>query len=164
MKVTFFGIGFVIFGLMSCEKPQDYSSIPEIEFISTALSQNVDQNITKATIRFSFIDGDGDLGLEQSDTTGLFAPDQAYYYNLKFDFYEKKNGTLTLSPRKDYFRFQNISKTQTENKVLKGDMEVTINFENSQTVHDTSIFRFYIYDRALNQSNVIETHEIYLNE
>lgn len=164
MRVTLIFLGLVVLGFSSCEKPQDYSPIPEIEYISTVFTQNVDQNITEATISFSFIDGDGDLGLEQADTMGQFAPDQEFYYNLIFDFYEKKNDTLKLSPRKDYFRFQNISKSQTTNKVLKGDMEVTINFENSQSFSDTSIFRFYIYDRALNKSNVVETHEIYLNE
>jgi len=164
MRVTFFFLGMLFILFTSCEKPQEFSPIPEIELISTTLKQNIDQNLVEATISFSFVDGDGDLGLEQSDTNGLFAPGEAYYYNLIFDFYEKKNDTLKLSPRKDYYRFQNISKSQTTNKVLKGDMEVTINFENSLSFSDTSLFRFYIYDRALNKSNVLETDEIYLNE
>lgn len=157
-----------IFGFSSCEKPQDYSPIPHIDFIKADLSENFDtlgNAINRIEIHFNFVDGDGDLGLEPSDTLGDFGPGKEYYYNLKFFFYEKQNGELSLNETINAnFRFQNISKTQTTNKVLKGEMIVKIDLSQTINFADSSKFKFYIYDRALNKSNIEETNELFINQ
>ena len=170
MRLTVY-ISFMVvlsIGFFSCKKPQDYSSIPEIKHISSSFSikkDTLDNEIYKVSVRFSFVDGDGDLGLSPSDTLGDFAPGKKFYYNLKFSFLEKINGVYVLNENiKPYYRFQNISKSQTTNKVLKGDMIVDIDLSTTVNYADTSKFRFYIYDRALHQSNIENTTEIYLNE
>ncbi len=62
------------------------------------------------------------------------------------------------------FRFQNISKENTANKVLKGDMIAEITFPTELVYADTSKNSFFIYDRAQNKSNIAETPEFFLNE
>lgn len=57
--------------IASCIKPPDYPDEPVIEFVSvgkTSLLQNTDTTL----ITISFTDGDGDLGLEDSETDKNF--------------------------------------------------------------------------------------------
>ncbi len=168
--MRFFGLSILLLllGLFSCEKPQDYSPIPEVEHVSTDITigtDTLDNEVYQIAIRFSFVDGDGDLGLSPSDTLGDFGPQGDYYYNLKFSFWEKINGEYILTENiKPYYRFQNISKSQTTNNVLKGEMVVEIELTTTTNYQDSSKFDFFIYDRALNKSNVAETSEIYLND
>jgi len=158
----------LILTMFSCDKPKTYSPIPEITHKSTDFiigKDTLDNEVYKITVRFSFVDGDGDLGLSPSDTLGDFAPGKEFYYNLKFSFYEKKEGVFEINNKiKPYYRFQSISKTQTTNKVLKGDMLVEIELSTLSNYSDSSKFEFFINDRALNQSNIEETSELYLND
>ncbi len=155
--------------LASCEKPKTYSKIPEIKFLDLDLIKAQDtlgNDIKRLTVHFSFVDGDGDLGLEPNDTLGSFASGQEDYHNLLFDFYELNNGTTVK--RNDIsnlkFRFKNISKEQTSNKVLKGEMKVNIDLNATISFADTSFLEFYIKDRSVNTSNIERTSQIYFNE
>ena len=165
----FFIIGFLIFVFFSCKKPISYSPVPQIKFINLVLSDTVeaelDNPIKRIKIKFDFVDGDGDLGLNTTDTFGDFGPGKKYYYNLIFNVFEKKNDKWTLNTEtKPYFRFQNISKQNTSNKVLKGYMSVDIDFLKNIGFADTIRLDFFIYDRALHKSNIASTSEIYLYE
>jgi len=157
-------------GLFSCEKTEDYLYIPEIKFVSLEQTNGQDDlgnEVSIVKVRFSFIDGDGDLGLSPSDTIGDFAPGKDFYYNLLFQYYEKKDGQFVQNESViNSFRFQNISKVQTANKALKGDMIAELIFSKSSEINyaDTSKNTLFIYDRALNKSNIIETSEFYLNK
>lgn len=171
MRITKFYQLLILLGLIalvfnSCKKPKNYSPIPEINHVSTNITQGKDtlgNPIFKVAVSFSFVDGDGDLGLSPSDTTGEFGPGKDYYYNLKFAFYEKKNGVFNRNESiKPYYRFQNISKSQTTNKVLKGDMLIEIDLSTTIQYADTTKFTYFIYDRALNKSNIEETNELFL--
>jgi len=166
-----FTIGFLLTSLLffSCEKPATYSPIPQISFTSLFLSDTVeaelDNPIKRVKVKFDFVDGDGDLGLDKGDTFGDFAPGKKYYYNLIFSIYEFKNKKWVLNTKtRPYFRFQNISKQNTSNKVLKGYMSVDIDFLKNIGFADTLRLDFFIYDRSLHKSNVAKTTEIYLYE
>lgn len=158
----------LVLGLFSCKKPQIYSPIPEIKHVSTDVSTAKDtlgNRIYKVSVRFSFVDGDGDLGLSPSDTLDDFGPGKDYYYNLKFHFFEKIDDQFIENTNvKPYYRFQNISKSQTTNNVLKGEMVVEIDLSATITYQDTTKFNFFIYDRGLNKSNIEETSELRLND
>ena len=158
---------FLLF--LSCEKTEEYSNIPEITFVDALISDTIEAKlgnpIKRVAVKFKFIDGDGDLGLSKKDTFGDFAPTKPYYYNLKFSVFEKKNNQWVLKENtKPYFRFLDISKKETDNNVLKGYMIVNIDFLKNITFTDTLRLDFFIYDRALHQSNTESTHEIYLYE
>jgi len=166
MRLLVFTILFISVTLASCEKPEEYSSIPEIKYVKTDVYTGTDQlgNISDILeVQFSFVDGDGDLGLSQADTNGIFAPGGDYYYNLRFQIYEKVNGEFILNEaEKQNFRFQNISKQQTSNKVLKGDMITKLYLSKENNYSDTLKVSFFIYDRALNKSNIEESTELIL--
>ena len=152
---------------MSCKKIQSYSNIPEVHFKSYTAQNSVDLlgNKTKAVeLVFTFIDGDGDIGLRQIDTV---APYIGKYKNNFFStLYVKENG--------EYKEVVNISvsnytipyiEPQGQNKTLKADVKVKYEYAISQENdtlfnYDTIMYEYYIVDRALNQSNIDSTSDI----
>ena len=164
--IFLFALSFLI---SSCEKTKEYSPIPEIKYLSLEQEKGDDglgNIVTIVKVHFSFVDGDGDLGLKVSDTLGEFAPGKPNYNNLKFQHYSKIEGKYILDESiENFFRFQYIAKEKTANKVLKGEMEAELFFSNSDEINysDTTKLFFYINDRSLNESNIEETDEIYLN-
>lgn len=166
MRLLIFLILFISITLFSCDKTEEYSFIPEIKYTKTDIYTGTDQlgNVSDILeVQFSFVDGDGDLGLTQADTNGVFAPGEDYYYNLRFQIFEKIDGQFVLNEaEKQNFRFQNISKQQTNNKVLKGDMITKLYLSKENNYSDTLKVSFYIYDRALNKSNIEESTELIL--
>jgi len=155
--------------MASCEKPKKYSNIPEIKFLDITVTKGFDALDNPRhfiNVHFSFTDGDGNLGLDDYDTLGDFSPGEKHYNNIILTFYEKVNGII--QEKTDIgnlkFRFKNISKQQTTNKLLKGEMKVDMDIDAKKTYADTCFLEFYIKDRTVNQSNIERTTEIYLNE
>ncbi len=123
---------------------------------------------------FSFKDGDGDLGLTQADTMPPFNAVldplnnnkslNPYYNNLYIDYLELIEGTFqnivapfTTDTLSYPFRFESIT-PEGRHKAIRGDIEVNIPPAPPQfNPHDTVMYRFFIYDRALHKSNVVET-------
>lgn len=153
--------------LWSCDKPKNYSHIPDISFSKLSVKNGLDtigNAVFKCQLSFDFVDGDGDLGLNDYDTLGNFAPGKEHYYNLYIYLYEKKNGIFVKKEGLTYpYRFKNISKQGTTNPIVKGEMKVDFDLSKTVQYADTCHFRFYIFDRALNQSNTETTNEFYLH-
>ncbi|MBP9153212.1 MAG: hypothetical protein KBF73_13080, partial [Flavobacteriales bacterium] len=86
---------FVVVALSSCLKRVDYPNRPHIEFLgfypNLAAAGPGD---SLGAVKFSFTDGDGDLGLNEGDTMGEFAQGQPYNYNLFINYFEKQNGVF----------------------------------------------------------------------
>jgi len=118
-----------------------------------------------------FTDGDGDIGLKSSDTTGSYKKTNPYYYNLYIKtFYKNKDGvfkdtliydmnTNTIDTGLIRQRIQYVPKSTTED-YLKGEFEISLNGYRQSTAHKTIKYRIYIYDRALHKSNVLDTPEL----
>ncbi len=70
----------VVVGLSSCLKQEDFPNRPDLEFIGIIAAVQPANSL--GVIRFSFTDGDGDLGLNPGDTFNEFAPGQPYNFNL----------------------------------------------------------------------------------
>lgn len=119
-------------------------------------------------VTFAFTDGDADLGIEPSDTFGVHAPGSYYYNNIYLDYYEKDDA-LGWVPGLDLagdtirfaYRIKPIQVSQ-NTEGIKGTIDVTVEaFANPfSTQSDTVKFKIKLIDRALNESNVIETSEI----
>jgi len=143
--------------LSSCRKFEEYPIIPYIEFVSFAKIYNDTLYVyDKAYLTISFTDGDGDIGLEQSDTL------PPYDYNFFISYFEKQNGEfveLILDPPLNA-RIPILTPSGT-NKSIKGEIEDEI-FLNYTSQYDTIRIEVYILDRALHKSNVIQTPEIYI--
>ncbi len=152
---------------LSCEKQSAYPSTPAIEFKSFEKIPNGTNIDDKGSISITFTDGDGDMGLNPSDTNPPFDKNGQNYFNYIIRFIEKQNGKfvdITDSlPMTLNVRFPRIeSKTKTQS--LKGYIEFEIFINNYGSTFDTVKFDVYIMDRALHKSNTITTPEIVVNK
>lgn len=150
-KIKYLIVLLVIAFVFSCEDIEFSSEVPEISF--------KDFRIADTTLIFTFIDGDGDIGLEQSDTTGPFNPDSIYYYNLFTELFKWQDTSFVQHEFKlpPNFRILRIPTPEGVNKTVNGDIEVKMKESFPVEPSDSFYYRFYIYDRALNKSNVDST-------
>ena len=141
--------------LMGCPEVEEFPSEPSIEFVS--LIRNTTDS---ATLTFSFTDGDGDIGLSDSDTTGSFAPGEPFHHNLFIEYFELQNGdwTLITLPLPYRYRIPRITPTG-QNKLLEGSIDVALAPfpTDPNSAFDTVKYSIQLADRALNLSNVVES-------
>lgn len=149
--------------LFSCLKPQEFPPEPIIEFDSfTAMNDS-------GELVISFTDGDGNVGLSESDTTGVYSSTQKYHHNLFVEYFEKVDG-IGWQPGKDLagedivflYRIPVLTPSG-KNKALKGKIRVTIEpsyYNTLSSDSDTIKYRIMLADRDLNESNFVESVEI----
>ena len=82
----------VLAGLSSCIQFQNYPIEPHIKFVSFTKIPTTSGVDDKGTLLFSFTDGDGDLGLDDTQTDPPYDTASIYYYNIFIRYYEKQNG------------------------------------------------------------------------
>ncbi len=131
--------------LFSCEKEQEISDTPIIEFksISPATVQEYSDNII---ITISYSDGNGDLGENDPDIHNLFVEDN-------------RNGIVYQ------FRIPHLA-PDNNSIAIEGDFNITINGSgitdesSSQQVN----YSIYVKDRAGNNSNTITTSSITIQQ
>lgn len=139
-------IGCFIF-FISCRKIETYSTTPYIEYLKFYREDS--------SVSFSFVDGDGDIGMKQEDTIIVYGSDTVKY-NLYTTLYEKADSvyeevSLELPL---YFRIPYLE-PQGVNKSLKGEINFKFNLTGLEI--DTFKFEFYIMDNALHKSNIETT-------
>ena len=156
-KIVLFIVLLTLF--FACKKRESFSDIPYLEFRHYELKDSVDAlgNITKlCELHIYFTDGDGDIGLFESDT---IAP---YDYNLFVDYFEMYNDSLQqINVYPPYhIRMPNLTPTG-QNKSLKVDVkyDVNVTYRNSDTIK----FELKLFDRALNESEWVSSSLIILN-
>lgn len=150
----------IILFLSQCRKPEKVSEIPRIKFIDLPIKDTVDDlgnQIRRATLIFSLIDGNGDIGLNDYDTLSPFNEGSKYYYNLYIDAYKRVQNEQVIIALANpfYFRTKYIE-PQGINKVLQCTLKVNLDFV-LPIDFDSCEFVFYMYDRALHQSNIEST-------
>jgi hypothetical protein len=156
-KFTCFII-LICFFLADCKKPVQYSEIPEIKFISFEHLSSKD-----GLLSYYFQDGDGDLGLDETDDKPPFNMDSIYFYNFFCDYYEKQNGVFVkidsvevngvLEPFSLNARFPRLSVL--ENESINGEIYHKMEpYRIAESPNDTVKLVFFIVDRALHHSNV----------
>lgn len=157
-----FGLTFL---LQNCRKPEEFPPVPHIEFVSFTKIPTANGIDNKGLLTIFFTDGDGDMGLSESDTLSPFDPESEFHYNFFIHYFEKKNGTFekidlpfTLNSRIP------ILNTSKNNRPLKGEIEIELFINNILSPYDTIRFECQICDRALNKSNIITTPEIVIKK
>lgn len=145
---------------MSCLRDEEYPIIPEIVFEDFLLLFNTQtQIIERGVLTISFKDGDGDIGLHQTDTA---AP---YDFNLFIKYFEIQNKDTVeiflVDPNSgDTSTFNAripILTPKGSNKSIKGEIEDTMFIYDPTSSFDTIMFEVYLMDRALHKSNVVST-------
>ena len=156
-KIVLFIVLLTLF--FACKKRESFSDIPYLEFRHYELKDSVDAlgNITKlCELHIYFTDGDGDIGLFESDT---IAP---YDYNLFVNYFEMYNDSLQqINVNPPYhIRMPNLTPTG-QNKSLKVDVkyDVNVTYRNSDTIK----FELKLFDRALNESDWVSSPLIIIN-
>ena len=166
-------VGFGLLALTACLKKKPFSPIPQIDFKSF-----VKYSSDSADFTCTFQDGDGDIGLQQKDTSGSYCKTCPYYYNMVLTYYYKKTdgifskytyigaastSTMTVIDTLGFkYRIPDITPVG-QNKAINGEIRVTIKPAPYYVdTHIMKVFRYeaYIYDRALNKSNVIVSPDI----
>jgi len=149
--------------LSSCLKPEEYPLEPIITYERFNVMND------SATLVVSFTDGDGNIGLMQSDTSGDFSPNNFFHHNFFIEYYEKDDAlgwvrgkTLAGDDIDFLYRIPYLTPNG-NNKALKGEIEVTIEptyYNPFSSQSDTIKYKIYLTDRNLNVSNVVESEII----
>ncbi len=149
----------LLIGFMTdCKKIHVYPNIPAITYDDFTIKDTIDaldNHIYQGTLSFDFVDGDGDIGLRDADTTAPF--DSTYYYDLYItEFYAQNDTFFQSDPVVPLnYRIPYVAATG-QNKTLKGTVKINIIY-NIPITKDTLYYTFYIYDRAFHKSNVEKT-------
>ncbi len=156
----------------SCLKIEKYSEIPEIHFEDFQLYEATDilgNKVLKGVLRFSFVDGDGNIGTYYN---GVAYRDSLWKYEYDFFLtrYNKINGVYFLDTAQnpltgkldtlyDHVNIPYIEKTG-QNKLLMGEIIIEDDFVIIK--HDTIRYEYFLVDRDDNQSNVDFTPDLLL--
>ena len=175
-KRNLIGLLFLSMVMASCQKPVEYPIEPKIAYEGFTYLINEDSTFTgEGIVSFSYTDGDGDLGLDDSDTLPPFGFHDAHYYNMVVDYMKCVNGEFVKTPLLSWnpqtqsydtvtfnARFRRLRDTD-EPKAISGKMDYQITVQNPLSPDDTIKFEIRILDRALHESNTIQTEAIYTN-
>ena len=170
------GLLFLALATVACQKPVEYPVEPKIAYESFTYLFNADSTFSgEGVISFSYTDGDGDLGLDDSDTLSPFGFNDAHYYNMVVDYLKCVNGEFVKTPLLSWnaqtqtydtvtfnARFKRLRDSE-EPKAISGKMDYTLTVQNPFSPNDTVKFEIRILDRALHESNVIQTEAIITN-
>lgn len=147
--------------LAACREVVDYPDVPQISFTSLESKDStdaLDNPVKRVTLTFRLIDGNGDVGLGNSDVTGPFHPDSLYYNNLFVQEYKKDNGAFVAVSEPGglkKYRIPDLTPTG-QNKTLIADVSVTVEYPYTSLnplPFNEFRYEFYLVDRALNISN-----------
>lgn len=176
MKKSILIFGILLFVVAACQKKVEYPIEPKIAYTGFTYLINADSTFSgQGVLSFSYTDGDGDLGLDVSDSLPPFNNNSPYYYNLIIDYQKFENGVFhnvpLLSWNIETQSFDTVSFNArfkrlvagNETKPISGDMDYTLFVQNPFSPNDTVRFAVKIIDRALHESNVILTDPIYTN-
>jgi hypothetical protein len=182
-------VALVLLLAFSCKKETvNPNAAPVISFASFTTSDNL-----HAVFTFNFSDANGNqnIGLNPSDTSGIFAPGQVGYYDFYMRYY-RKNAVGNFIPY--YFQYPGQSDSSLgdlsiityripylnvniKTQALNGQIIINLNgyrplnYPNSPqsvaTAWADSIqhfrYEFWIYDRDMHKSNVVTTPEFDTN-
>lgn len=156
-----YAIGFLLItaALWSCLPEASYPPEPVIAF------QKLDTSSDPAQIFIDFTDGDGNIGLSQSDTLPPFCPDTCqFYYNLFLEYYELQNGTWTHIPLDPelgqipfYYRIPRVEPSG-QNPALNGTIKIDMPSYFLISNFDTCRFEIHLVDRDFNESNTVQSN------
>jgi len=157
-------LGILLFTVVSCEKPETFPPEPEIKFKSFQFFDSIDglgNKVKRGELIFTLIDGDGDVGLRDTDTTGKFHKDSLYYNDLFVKLFTKKNGKFEevklLIPHN--YRLPYLT-PEGQNKTLKAEVKIKLEYNIAFFPYDTIRYDFFVADRFIHVSNTVSSPEI----
>lgn len=146
--------------LSGCLKRESLPDIPNL------VSHRFEIAPDSAVLYLDFTDGNGDFGLEEGDTSGVFS-ECLRKYNLYAEYYEMQDGEWTLieidpcdggptdNDNPFYYRIP-WAKPTGQNQTQEGEIKIAMNDWFLASDYDTIKFTVKIVDRSMNESNTIE--------
>lgn len=172
-RITILIILFTIVIALSCKKEESAPQPPIIKFVSASYTPKSADAFGYNTIKFEFIDLNGDLGLRQEEDQGQFENNLfAEIYALEDGVWSKKTPIVrwkidllhpdggTYDTTIVRYRFPFIENESKEK--LEGDIVVDLVHNKDIIPYDSIRYEIYIKDRALQASNTITTSTIYI--
>lgn len=166
----------ILIAMAACKKKLEYPIEPKITFDGLSYLMNADSTLTgEVILTIGYTDGDGDLGLDDADTLYPFGPNDPHYYNLIIDYLKWDGNDFVETPLLNWNQqtqsFDTISFNarfkrlvfNDEEASISGVIDYTMMVFNPLSPNDTIKFRAHILDRALHESNTIETDAIWFN-
>jgi hypothetical protein len=169
VKKLFYFSAVLVLVLYSCAKTTPPAPAPPVISYGSFTTSDAFNGV----ITINFSDADGDIGLNQSDTTGPYARGTVGYYDFYMRYYYWSHyfskyvtyynpiagqspslADSAITPYRIPFIINN-----TKNKGLDGQIIVNLNQYKPPGPDSLQNFRFqiWIYDRALHKSNVVTT-------
>lgn len=151
---------FLAFVALGCGPKEEFPIEPRITFKSFVQGDN------GAKLTISFTDGDGDIGLDPSDSGYPYDSASTYYNNFFLHYEELQNGTWVRPELEleNNYRIPRITPSG-QNKTLKGDITVDLFWPiRPGSPYDTVRFEVFIVDRALHESNRVITDPIIVQD
>ncbi len=113
----------------------------------------------------SYVDGDGDIGLNTEDTISPFNEGSPYYNNLIIEIFQIENGIASKIPNPSFpadtlnynERIVNLTPTG-KSKGISGEIRLLLKASPYIGLFpDSMYYTFQLYDRALHKSNKLQT-------
>lgn len=141
--------------LNACNKLEEYDDRPFIIENTFELEKNFAGLDTGLVLRFTYTDGDGNVGLSSNDTL------PPYDKNVMVEYYEKQGNDfvkILIPGTSDTLNFNSRIKEFGVGNPTKAEVSVKINI--GVVIADTVRFDYYILDKDLNKSNRVSTGAI----
>ena len=165
-----------LFTLAACQEKVEYPIEPKITYEGMSYLMDADSTLTgEVVLSIAYTDGDGDLGLDDADSLYPFGTNDPHYYNLLIDYLKWDGSTFVETPLLSWnqqtqsydtisfnARFKRLVFFD-EEKAISGAIDYKISAYNPLSPDDTIKFRVHLIDRALHESNVVETEAISFN-
>jgi hypothetical protein len=155
-------MGLTILSFLGCERIEKVSPIPDIKYKDFDVQLGKDSlgnELYVIQVVFSFIDGDGDIGLfltgdPNQDSTNLFFITYQKTPEAEYLPTDDEQDTLVY-----VIAYDDAMERVGQNKTLKGEIFID-HIYYFLPDYDTIRYEFYMYDRARNQSNIETTEDI----
>lgn len=148
---------FLLVACVSCLKEKQLPDGPQLT------SSKFEIGTSGGTMYLGFTDGDGNFGLEEGDTSGVFS-DCIRSWNLYAEYEELQNGVWTrivIDPCDGPFPDNDVAfyyavpwaKPTGQDQTQEGEIRIDMNAWYLESEFDTIRFEVKIVDRTMNESN-----------
>ncbi len=134
-----------IAAMSSCKKDTSISIVPSITFDSISPNPAIKYR-DSVLIVISYVDGDGDLGVDSADIKNLFVTDS-------------RNNVISQ------FRIPQLAPTGSS-IAIEGNLDIVLPpqiFTNDNDTTETATYSIYVVDRAGHKSNTVKTKPLVIN-
>lgn len=154
----------------ACNNEQvNLSPIPKIEFVSLTKVKNVEEKDSVLQLTIYFEDGDGDIGLSETDTIAPFNFGSPYFHNLPINYLVKSGNEfielidpISNEPYGNQHQRIPVLTPTSKEKGITGNLTINLTANPAQTNPEELKFEVKLLDRTLNISNTITTPTVQL--